>query len=77
MALAAAADEMDDLQVVALCEVGFNPFFPGNDTSVEFHGHPISFHPQVFNQAGKRERRIEVARFAIDLEFHIVFEFRR
>jgi len=64
------ADEVDNLQLITFGQCGFCPLIAGNDASVQFYGDAIRFHPQLADKTGQRERRVEIAGLAIDLQFH-------
>jgi hypothetical protein len=73
MGIAAAPDEVDDLQVVALAELCTRPAVTGNNVEVQFYGDAIGFHAESFYECGEGKRSggaVEVAHFAVDLEFH-------
>ncbi len=70
-----AADKVDDLQAVALRQVGFGPVIAGYDAAVQFNSDAIGFHSEFIDQTAESERRSKVAGFAVDLQFHIVWIF--
>jgi len=41
-----AADEVNNLQPIALGKVGGSPLFTRHDVSIQFHGHATRFHAQ-------------------------------
>jgi len=67
----ATTDEVNDLQAITFSQAGFSPLIAGNDAPVQFDGYAVSFHPQLIHKTSKSERRIVIASFAIDLEFHV------
>jgi hypothetical protein len=69
----APAYEVDNFQTIAFRQVGSLPSLSGNDAAVQFHGDAIRFHIQLVDKTGESEGRSEIARFAIDLQLHIVW----
>jgi hypothetical protein len=48
----------------------------GNDASVQLDGYAIRFHLQLLQKRRECERRFEIPSFAIDLQFHIIWDSR-
>ena len=46
----ATADEVDDLEAVALLESGLRPAVAGDDITVELYGHAVGFHAELIEQ---------------------------
>ena len=68
---AAAADEMDDLEAVAFAEERGGPAVAGDNVAVEFDGHAVRLHPELFDQRGQGEPvGGKLALFAIDEQTH-------
>jgi hypothetical protein len=72
----AATDELNDFQAVAFPKGRLRPLFAGHDVAVQFNGDAILLHPQLFYQGSKRQGRREIAGFAINLNFHLAWDFR-
>lgn len=68
--LGATADEVDDLETIAVVQLRSCPPVAGNDVAVQFNGDAIAFHAQVLDQRSDGERIGQVTRFAIDFEVH-------
>src|SRR5437879_819646 len=69
----AAADEVDNLQPIAIFERSLGPTVAGDDVTIEFDGDAVGFHGEGFYQSGESgNRRIEGPFFPVDLEFHDV-----
>jgi len=62
---------VNDLQPITIAEGGFVPLLTGNDAAIQFNRDPVSFHAQLFEQSGERKRDHEIARFSIDVQFHL------
>jgi hypothetical protein len=71
----APAYEVDNFQTIAIGQVGSLPLLSGNDAAVQLHGDAIRFHVQLVDKTGEIEGRSEIARFAIDLQLHIIWIF--
>ena len=65
------ADEVNDFQAIAFGQAGFCPKIASNDASVQLNGYAVCLHSQLIDEACERERRIEIPRFAVDLQFHV------
>ena len=61
---------MNDLQLVAILELGFLPFLASDDLEIELHGYAIRLHSQMIDERGKSEAVGKVAGFAVELEMH-------
>ena len=71
-----AANEMDNLQAITFRQISFCPLIAGYNAAVQFDGDTICFHPQLIEKGREGKRRIEIASFAIDLQFHIRWDLR-
>jgi hypothetical protein len=70
---ASAAYEVDDLEFVAIIEVGLGPAVAGDDVAIQFDGNAVGLHGEGFYQSGKSGNRgIEGSFFTVDSEFHDV-----
>ena len=75
MACAAAADEVDDFEAVAVFEDGLRPTVAGGDFAVEFNGDAVGLHVEGCDEeregelCGRRGFR-EGAFFSVDVQFH-------
>ena len=56
MSGATAADEVHDLEVVAVIEPGFGPAVAGDDVTVQLNCYAVGFHAQQIYECGERER---------------------
>jgi hypothetical protein len=45
----APADEVDDLQTVAVAQAGLGPLLAGNDFPVKFYGNAVALHAELFD----------------------------
>jgi hypothetical protein len=66
----AAADELDDFQLVAIAKASLGPLLAGHDAAVQFDRNPIGFHAQLLKQSREGQRRAEFARLSVDLYLH-------
>jgi len=73
--LRSPADEMNDFQGIALGQAGFCPKIASNDAAVQLDGYAVCLHSQLIDKSRERERRIEILRFAVDLQFHVFWIF--
>jgi hypothetical protein len=49
------ADELHDLQVIAIAQDGFGPLLTGDNAAIQFNRNPIGFHAQLLEQSGERK----------------------
>lgn len=68
--LSSAADEVDDLESIAVGEIGRCPFIAGNDLAIEFNRNAVLLHPEVLEKHCQRLDRGKLAGLAVDLEIH-------
>jgi len=47
----AAADELDDFQLVAIAKASLGPLLAGHDAAVQFDRNPVGFHAQLLKQS--------------------------
>ena len=69
----AAADEVDDFQLISFVECGLGPAIARNNVAIQFYGHAVGLHAESFHKRGEGKGRRsvgEVALFPIDLKFH-------
>ena len=66
-----APDKLNHLQSVAFPQICRRPLLTRNDGTIQFHRDPVWLQPQSLYKSGKRERAIELAGLAVDLEFHL------
>ncbi len=73
----ATADEVDDLEAVALLESGLRPAVAGDDIAVELYGNAVGFHAELVEQRGKGELGWEIALFPVNVKLHgVIFACR-
>jgi hypothetical protein len=65
-----AADEMDNLQAVAVAKQGLRPLRSRNDLQIQFDGNTIRFRAELRDQCGQRQAILEYFGFAVDLQGH-------
>jgi hypothetical protein len=66
----ATTDEVDDLETVAVLQLGAFPMRARHDLAIEFDGHAISLHSELLDELGQRGRVGTGFRFAIYEELH-------
>jgi hypothetical protein len=67
----AAADEMNDFELVILVQDCVSPTVARDNVAVQFDGHAVSLHAERFHQRRKGGNRgVESLLFPIDVEFH-------
>ena len=64
-----AADEVDDLQLIAIGQLGCGPLLPRDDVAIPFHGHAILLHAELFDQHRQGDRS-EALFLPVDDDFH-------
>ena len=75
LVLESPADEVNDLQTIAFSQAGFCPEIASNDAPVQLDGYAIGLHSELIDKSHERKRRIEILRFAVDLQFHVFWIF--
>jgi len=66
----AAADEVNNLELVAVVEAGLSPKIARDDAAIQFHGDAVRFHAHLFEQGSQSERSVKIAVFPVNLKFH-------
>ena len=71
------ADEVHDLQAVAIAEFGLSPLGARDDLAIEFDSDAIALHAKLLDQLGKRQGIGKALAFAVDKDVHnYSFRFR-
>jgi hypothetical protein len=66
-----ATDKVYDFQPVPFPKLRLRPLLARDDVAIEFDGDAILLHAQLLYQGGKRQRKGEIAGFAINLQRHL------
>jgi len=66
----ASADEVNDLQMIAIVEGCFRPLRAGDDLAIEFDRDSISFHAKLLDELGEGDGFVEGLVFAVDSQAH-------
>ena len=67
----AATHELHDFQLVTIAKAGLGPLLAADDGAVQFDRDPVGFHGQSLKQSREGQRRVEFARFAVDMKLHL------
>ena len=68
--IAAASHEVNDLETVAVLQLGAIPMRARHDFAIQFDGHAISLHSELLDELGQRGWSSAVFGFAIYEELH-------
>ena len=71
----ATSNEVHNLQTITLDKVGLGPLLPGDNIEVQFYGHAVLLHAQLFDQQGQSNWG-EAALLAVNYEFHLYIDSR-
>ena len=69
-AFAAAADEVDDFEAVAVRQIGVGPAVARDDVAIALNGDAVGFHAELLDEGGERGDLSEFALRPVDDEFH-------
>lgn len=65
--LFSAADEMHDLQLIAVRKLCLCPQFPADNLAVQLHRHAVVLHAKLLKKGCQRHRSIEFLLLSIDI----------
>ena len=70
-ATGATTYELHNLQAVAVLQSSCGPAVPRNDFAIQFYGHTVRLHANLFQQGCDSQMIRELAFLAIDPQFHL------